>query len=581
DPPSLAAPSVLPGGRVEWQVVFRDPRASGAPLTYTLGLSPAAGLSASLGGSLTLAPGEEVTRTLRVTVPAGTAPGEVQTWLVASAGDQEYRLPMWVHVDPPLARGTVLVIDNDFSQFEAYNNYTEYIEDALDGAGHRYTVWDADTRFGNPQTIPDLADLQEFSAVIWVTGDNVHPDGYYELSTPLTAEDQAILARFLDAGGRLLAVGQNLAEASDINPSDDPAYGRGPLLHEYLGAHWLAGSIFGPPEDEVQPPAGVSVVGLPGTFLEGVALDLGEEGDGAGNQTSVDEIAPGGLPDGSDLDHVQPVLAATGGGPVGSGYVGVAKACQPPLEGGAPACPYRTIYYAFGPEGINSGTGVTDRAELLDRSIAWLLDEVSVGIVEAPVGAPQEPILLRSEASSSHGEVVAHRWRVGDRVIDAAEPEVTVLLDAGEYPVRVRARDTLGHEATAAATLRVLPGGGSALLVSPQAANPGQAATYTVRLHNEGAVPLAMGLSLALPEDLEYVAHEGAEYVDGVLAWEGEVAAGATHEATLRVTVGEGAAHEIVATATISAGAETFTRSVRLAVGTHMSLPLIFRQGAP
>ena len=72
--------------------------------------------------------------------------------------------------------------------------------------------------------------------------------------------------------------------------------------------------------------AAAGAVGLPGTFLEGVALDLGEEGDGAGNQVSIDEIAPGGLPDGADLDHVYPVLAAVGGEPVGAGYVGVAKA---------------------------------------------------------------------------------------------------------------------------------------------------------------------------------------------------------------------------------------------------------------
>ena len=581
DPPSLAAPAVRPGASATWPVAFRDVRAAGAPLTYTLALEPATGLSASLGGSLVLAPGETVTRTVTVTVPAGAAPGDVQTYLTATAGDDAYRVPLWVHVEPPPARGTVLVIDNDFSAFEAYNNYTEYIEAALTAAGIRHTVWNADEQFGNPQTIPDLAEIQEYAAVIWVTGDNVHPDGYYELSTPLTTEDQRILARYLDGGGRLLAVGQNLAEASDVNPSDDPAYGRGPLLHEYLGAHWLTGSLFGPAEDEVQPPSGsAGAVGLPGTFLEGVALDLGEEGDGAGNQVSIDEIAPGGLPDGADLDPVYPVLAAVGGEPVGAGYVGVAKACAPAAPGEAPACPYRTLYYSFGPEGINDRPDMTTRAAPLARAVAWLLDEVTVALDAELVGAPREPIALTADAASTHGEVVLYRWDVGGRASESTEPTITLLLDEGVYPVTLEVRDSLGHTALAASTLRIVAGGGSSLSISPPAARPGETVTLALALRNEGLAPLAMSASLPLPAELAYVSHEGGEFADGVWTLAGEVAAGGTLTATLEATVGEDAAGEIVAVATITAGAETYTGSARLAIGTQMYFPLVAQEWA-
>ena len=87
-------------------------------------------------------------------------------------------------------------------------------------------------------------------------------------------------------------------------------------------------------------------------------------------------------------------------------------------------------------------------------------------------------------------------------------------------------------------------------------------------------------VSLPLPAELAYVSHEGGEFADGVWTLAGEVAAGGTLTATLEATVGEDAAGEIVAVATITAGAETYTGSARLAIGTQMYFPLVAQEWA-
>ena len=185
---------------------------------------------------------------------------------------------------------------------------------------------------------------------------------------------------------------------------------------------------------------------------------------------SIDEIAPGGLPDGADLDHVYPVLAAVGGEPVGAGYVGVAKACAPAAPGEAPACPYRTLYYSFGPEGINDRPDMTTRAALLARAVAWLLDEVTVALDAELVGAPREPIAITADAASSHGEVVHYRWDVGGRASESTEPSLSLLDEAS--PVTPEVRDSLGH--TALPPARRIVAGAVEPVDLPPAARPGR-----------------------------------------------------------------------------------------------------------
>lgn len=519
---------------------------------------------------------------LTVAVLAGASEGVWEGDLRLASGEGDLHVPLWVQVQPELKAAEVLLIDNDFSNFECYVNYAPYITGALEAADASYQVWDADLYYSHTQTIPDLAQLQAYDAVIWLTGDHAHPDGYYAVPTPLTSLDMQILANYLDGGGRLVALGQNLAQASDVNSSADPIWGRASLYHNYLGAHWVQGSLFDPSGQGLYPPSeGLAVVGLPGSFLANVELDLGQEGDGQGNQTSVDEIAPGGQFDGSDLDLVQPLMVAVAASPAEAGYVAVAKSCEPTLEEMVAACPYRTLYYSFGLEGINHNAGRTTRDELLSRSLDWLLDEVSVSL-EPVVSSPKDPTRIECQATSSVGaEVVSYRWRLGSEIVAGSQPSVICAFDdRGSHPVAVEVTDALGHKAITQTTALIVDGGSSTLTVTHSRVVPGQELTYQIAVSNTAAYSLPVQFTLPLPQGTEYISHTGGSYEGGVLTWSAQVDSGATSrpEVTVQVLGDAQPGGEIVATAQFQAGEDEFTKAARTRVLYAMQFPLMMKQ---
>src|SRR5262249_59065636 len=86
--------------------------------------------------------------------------------------------------------------------------------------------------------------LVGYRAVVIFTGDNNSFD-----TSGFSLADHDRLAEWLDSGGRLLAIGQNVAEASDDNASFSSArLGRAPLYHGYLGVQQEAPTLYpGPP----------------------------------------------------------------------------------------------------------------------------------------------------------------------------------------------------------------------------------------------------------------------------------------------------------------------------------------------
>ena len=584
DPPSLSFPSLSEGASITVTVAVRDLRLSGPEETWSTQVQASASWNLSTPAEVHLSPGEVVTLPVHVKVAAGAPPGDVEGRLFFVRGEETFHLPLWGHIAPPPQPATVLVLDNDFSHFDTYPDYAPFIIQALEAAGLHYAVWDADAHFGQPQTIPDLTVLQQHDVILWLTGDNVHPDGYYVPSTPMTARDQELLMAYLEQGGRLLAVGQNLAEASDVNPDADPTWGRSTLYHHYLGAHWLQGALYG---GGFPPSQTASLYGLPRTFLEGVALDVGNVGTGADNQSSVDEIAPGGLADGSDADLVKAILFASGGQPVGGGIVGVAKAAEPSLEKPTPDLAYRTLYLSFGLEGINDRSGVTSRAELLAKSISWLRDAISVTLPSPIVGGRYRPVAISCQATSSEGAPMRrYRWKVGEgaaaRLFESTAPTIYVLFDAwGEYPVTVEAEDALGHRALATGTVSIIQGGASYLEVAPAEVQGGGVVTYTAHALNTDPVTMTLALTLPLPNGVTYHAHSGsgAIYADGRLTWQGEVAPSREITAALGVRAPSEGSGRVPITATVTFDVEgmIFQRSATAYVEywRYYTLPII------
>ncbi|MEA3406770.1 MAG: S8 family serine peptidase [Chloroflexota bacterium] len=584
-PSAISLPEISPGETRSLSFTLRDPRGGGDPRIYTPSLVQSEGITVTVPPEVTVPPGTDVQVQMTITADEYCALGEHELDLYYSGDAGRGELPIWLHVVPALKGADVLLIDNDFSFFEQYVDYAPYVIEALDQTPFSYDVWNADAHFLNAQTIPDIGELQRYDAVIWLTGDNIHSDTYYAVSVPLTAIDMHVLAAYLDGGGRLLAIGQNLAEASDINEEDDdPVWGRADFYHGYLGAHWLQGSLFGPEGEGTLPPAGnAAVVGLSDAFLSDVNLNLGPEGDGAGNQTSIDEIAPGGMPDGSDLNLVEPVLRALQAQPLKSGYVGLAKGDDPDLDDFIPSFPYRSLYYSFGFEGINDVAGdTTSRVEFLQRSLDWLLDDVTVQLAHT-FGAVNVPTTISARATSSHGEIRSYRWRIekeqGAEIVTTEEPSISPMWDKeGTYSLVVETTDSLGHTAIAQSEIEIQKGG-SFRLVADEKARVGGQIRYRMLIDNTSAESVSASYTFPLPMGTEYVSHSGTggEFNGNVWTWEGELdpyASSLCEELCVQVKRDVQPGTTITGTAYITASGNNFTRHAWTSIWGPMYLPL-------
>ncbi|MBC7237028.1 MAG: hypothetical protein H5T69_14400 [Chloroflexi bacterium] len=436
-------------------------------------------------------------------------------------------------------------------------------------------VHEADAYYGQPQTIPNLEVLAQFPVILWLTGDNKFPDGYFTVSTPLTAIDQQLLANYLDQGGRLLAIGPNVAEASDVNPSDDPAYGRSLLYHGYLGAHWIQGDLI-----TTGSATSCLVAGTSGTWLSSLSVSF-PSGDPF---LSIDEIGPGGLADGSDADLVQEVMAALKGG-----TVAVAKSDEPRLEDPDADIPYRTILFSF-PAHL-SGESCASLHDLLGRAYAWLSDEVTVTLPHEMIGAPGALTSLTVQANSSHGTPLnLFRWSLtGSRqpVVSSSSPTISPIYDQeGSYPLLVEATDDLGHSAIARGTVLIITGGASEFSGIPDRAKIGDLVTYRIVPRNVQAQPITMTVSVAIPEGTVYESHLGGNFGNDVWSWTGRLDADSsfTGELTVRIVEGLQAGEDIIAVAQFTAREQaaqnverTFQRTVHTRILATGFLPLLFK----
>ena len=208
---------------------------------------------------------------------------------------------------PPTATpvpGQILLVDDD-----AGKSYQTYYANALAANGYTYDTWTVYS-----QGSPTLAKLQQYSIVIWLTGD--------DYSTTLTSTDESNLASYLNGGGKLFISGQDIGY--DIRT--DSFYGT------YLHATYKLDDT--------------NTYGLTGAdFLSGVSINI-SGGDGANNQAYPSEITPanGGV---GILDYSG---SYTWGGVRYSGT-------------------YKVVYFSFGFEAINSAAS---RNAVMQAVISWL-----------------------------------------------------------------------------------------------------------------------------------------------------------------------------------------------------------------
>jgi hypothetical protein len=197
--------------------------------------------------------------------------------------------------------------------------------------------------------LPSLDELLQYKVVIYFTGD--------DRETTITPAEQALLANFLDSGGKLLLTGQNIGFdlVGDGSASDST------FFHNYLHAQYLADS------SKSQMTLGVN--GDPITDKLFVYL---QPHAGAGNQTAPDVLSP--------LAPAVTILK----------YLPSQKSAAIKFSNETNGS--RVIYFAFGLEGI-SGPKTDTAANLLKKSLDWLTADLTAARQEFDF--PDQPTSYR------------------------------------------------------------------------------------------------------------------------------------------------------------------------------------------
>jgi uncharacterized repeat protein (TIGR01451 family) len=228
-----------------------------------------------------------------------------------------------------------------------------YYQQALDDARYPHDLWQI-TLTETGVFTPAATVLLNYDLVIWsAPGDS---PGYVGV-------DDA-LQQYLDAGGKLLLSGQDVAYFD----------GGGYIFNTKYLRHYLKSQF-------VRDNAGTEAVNaLPDTPLAGLSFSLAG-GDGADNQVSPDVIEI------NNSDFAGPLLTYDGGDLAGA-YVGL-------------CLPYRSIFLPFGFESINDRA---TRQIVLERALAWLVAP------PAPVGVELSPQL--ETRIGNFGATVSHTVRL-------------------------------------------------------------------------------------------------------------------------------------------------------------------------
>jgi len=458
DKPSLSFGYMAIGGSASETVVATDVFSHAATSTYTVTVEETGDVTKTGYFTLSVMPktitvdGKGDTASFDVEVeiapdaPAGTYEGLV--WL--TDGPHTAHLPVWIQVWPEKSN-KVLLLDNDFSSYLLdYPDYTWYYTSTLEALGVPYDYYDADMYFGGAQTIPDLAVLQQYKAVIWYTGDHWQYNGYYTVATPLTVMDEQILTGYLQGGGRLLATGQDLATTLRV----DTGNANTNLYGGFLGAEWLQDNVFsGTLKTDQRQLNGLG-------FASDLAVDLTLPAtlipDGAGNQYYVDEIKVPDVGAGQPEPVVmpEPIFQATSGDHEADGYTGLATSSDVSLEDPMTHADWRTVYLSFGFEGINNPPPETfvfdSRATTMMHLLGFLFTQPTVTLPDYDVDAGAvELVATAGFASEDTTDLVQYRWDFGDgsAIQTTTVPTVTHTYGAGMYTARVEVSDFYDHTA--------------------------------------------------------------------------------------------------------------------------------------
>jgi uncharacterized repeat protein (TIGR01451 family) len=221
-----------------------DLAAPGEPVPWPAEVRTA-GLNEPLSQTLALPSCRATAFAVQIHVPVDTergGRGGTALRIRAVGGPAEFRLPLTARTPAP-----VLLIDGDFDR-QSEGRY----QDALDALGVSYDRWELGFLKPRP-TLPTSATLAAYPAVILFAGHDFRPKGN------LPPEGQALLADYLEGGGRLMFVSEDYLYARGSEP-----YRAGLYFHQrYLGVQTWADNAGGAYQGPFvgQPPSTLGGIG--------------------------------------------------------------------------------------------------------------------------------------------------------------------------------------------------------------------------------------------------------------------------------------------------------------------------------
>jgi subtilisin family serine protease len=421
DKPSLSGGETSAGQTKTFTVRAQNISGS-ADIWDVSGLATTAGFSiVPASSTLTLGAGE--TRTVTVTIGTGTGATtgnyEGSIVLVSRATGKRLHIPAWLRVIPPKSVD-VLVIDADAKATGVAGDVRPAYTAMLDSLLLTYSV-------GFPTGPLGPLDLHKYRAVLLFTGDNAS----FANSGFSVAQEDA-LADYLDSGGRMWALGQNMALGLDSGTYHS-RLDRGRLYSGYLGLAYEADSVNAAGTTGLGPFAGM-VLGLSQTSVEGTSSPAFDTDTYNSRGTTKRFFQTGG---GAAVSH--------------------GRSSDPTLEQERQEYLYRSVSMGFGIEGLAGGTTA---AQLGDRTMDWLLDKLTVGLASASAGPGKRARLTASATSSVGAAITKYRWDFGDGsdYVTTTGPSVLHKYQhRGTYEVRIEATDSLGHTSVTHAFVGVKP----------------------------------------------------------------------------------------------------------------------------
>ncbi len=248
EPPSLSFGFVPTGTQKTITVTVTSVAA--AAETYTLstlytgnGFAPTQtkalpGVTASVT-SLSLNPGESKKIAVTFNSVNGLGMGDNQGFVIMDGPTHDAHMPAWARVISATPVADVLLIDGDFSSTGASfgfptTDYRWYYIDALQKLGYTYTVLDYRPTV---TALPSAATLSAYRAIVYFTGDN------FVSGAGLADLDMNKLVEYLNAGGSVIVMGQDMAATidNDVTDPSNPDF----FYSARLGANWIQDSLSG------------------------------------------------------------------------------------------------------------------------------------------------------------------------------------------------------------------------------------------------------------------------------------------------------------------------------------------------